>query len=337
MGDSAVKGSPVVKRALIALLCLTLIVALWGLGQKFLGEPSDEPSSGEATTATPVHVEDSGTLEIPGESVLGSSSFPVNGDRKYLVQLSITAEKPEDSPGRATYMGYTLSCASDGDRAGTVSVGGTQNLVNGEAVTLETAALLPGTDDTEYRCRVVVANRYDDVASVGSEIPLSLQWTATPVGTESTSIDLDRELPRTVEPGETVELYEGRALPEPSGENHVAVIAHLHSTTCTIVNGSREGGRAWCDEETLDEAGSTAEYRVEVEQPNGPSTCRTSRSYDVHIDGLVHHYVASLTRELRQEASCGGPITARVTVHNEGPAPLVLHRQNSEIIVAYTL
>ncbi|MGO1228896.1 MAG: hypothetical protein ACTMH5_18895 [Brachybacterium sp.] len=326
------------RRTLIALLCVALIIALWGIGQKLMSENSDETSDREAeTTSTPVQVEDSGTLEIPGERVLGSSSFPVEADREYLVQLSIVAEKPEESPGRATYFGYTLSCASDGDDAGTVSVGGTQNLVNGEAVTLEAAALLPGTDDTEYRCRVVVANPYEGVASAGSEILLSLELTATPVGTESTSVDLDRELPRTVEPGETVELYEGQALPEPGSGNSVAVIAHLHSTTCTIVNGSREDGRAWCDEGSLDKAGSTAVYRIDLEQSNGPSTCGSSASYDVHIENLVHHYVASLTQELGQESDCEGPVTARVTVHNAGPAPLVLHRQNSEIIVLYPL
>src|SRR5699024_30544 len=236
-----------------------------------------------------------------------------------------------------TYMGYTLSCASDGDDAKTVSVGGTQNLVNGEAVTLEAAALIPGAEDTEYRCRAVVANRYDGVASAGSEIPLSLEWTATPVDTKSTSVDLDQELPRTVEPDETVELYEERDLPEPARGSSITVIAHLHSTTCTIVNGSREDGRAWCDEESLDEAGSTAEYRIDVAQDDGPRSCESSASHDVHIESLVHHYVASLKQELGREAECEGPVTARVAVHNAGPAPLVLHRQNSELIVVYPL
>lgn len=325
------------RKVLIALSCVALLIAFWALGQRPTVLPGDEPTGRDATAESPVHVEDSATLEIPGDAVLGSSSFSVNPDHKYLVQLSLMVEKPEDSPGSATYLGYTLSCASDLDDEEGVSVGGTQNLVNGQPVTLEASALLPETQGAGYRCRVVVANPYEHVASVGSEIRVSLQWTATAVGSESVSIDLDRMLPRAIEPGESVELVSRTALPEPEDGGQVAVIAHIHSTTCTIVNGSREDGRAWCDEGSLDEAGSEVIYRIDVEQRYGPSTCVASKSYGVHIDGLVHHYVASLAEELGPDSDCEGGIAARITVHNEGPAPLVAHRQNTEVIVVYEL
>lgn len=330
-------SSPAVRRVLIALLCVVLLIALWGLSKTYLDNPDGDSGGGRPPNELPTHVEDSGTLEIPGESVLGASSFPVTTDRKYLVQLSLAVEKPEDSPGRATYVGYTLSCVSDRDGAETVSVGGTQNLVNGVPTTLKAAALLPGAHGAEYGCRAVVANPYEDVASVGSRISISLEWTATPVGPESTSIDLDSMLPRSVEPGESVELYHGQALAEPEDESRLAVLANIHSTTCTHMSGSREDGRAWCEEGTLDESGSAAVYRIDVEQPDGSSACKASRTYDVHIDGLVHHYVASLTQELRQSAECRGRVETRLAVQNNGPAPLVLHRQNSEIILVYTL
>lgn len=325
------------RRALLALLCAALLIALWALGQGFKFLPDSGPTGGTVTTEAPVQVEDSAILEIPGKTVLGSSSFSVKPDRKYLVQLLLMVEKPKDSPGRATYLGYTLSCVSDHDDGEGTSVGGTQNLVNGQPVTLEASALLRGAQGAEYSCRVVVANPYDHVASVGSEIRVSLKWTATAVGSESVSVDLDRMLPRAIEPGDSVELFNRTGLPEPANGGEVAVIAHIHSTTCTIVNGSREDGRAWCDEGSLDEGGSTAVYRIELEQNYGPNKCLASKSYDVHIDGLVHHYVASLAQDLSRDSDCGGEIAARVMVRNEGPAALVAHRQNTEVIVVYKL
>lgn len=323
------------------LIAVPVIVVIAVLGFRFLGvqdpDPDPvEPTLEELSDADEVRSEQSATLEIPGRATLEPSKFPVAGaDQKYLVELSIHAEKPEDSPGRATYFGYNLICRLGGGDSRTFSVGGTENLVNGRAVTLSAAALLPGADEGEYSCHALVANEYEGIASTGSKVPFTAVWTATPVLADSEWVNVDEMLPAIVEPGESVDLHRGQIPIQGDGREQLKVIVNAHSTTCTTVSGSREDGRAWCDEETLDDGGSEAELLVSLERSGDSTSCSSEARHAAHIDGLTHHYVASVEHELARDPRCEGAVDLRVSVRNDGPAPLVLHRQNTEILIVH--
>ena len=115
-------------------------------------------------------------------------------------------------------------------------------------------------------------------------------------------------------------------------------LTSLHLTTCTIVNGSREDGRAWCAKDELDEAGSTvnAEMRAELVDAGG-AVCGdlgTAATGPDHIDLYRHHRLLSLElTEVLPESPCGETVRVTVNVHNHGPAPLVVHRSNSSLAV----
>lgn len=324
------------KSVFIAALVVVVIAVL---GFRFLGVQDPMPNSAEPTPEEPsgsdeVRSEQSGMLEIPGRVTLEPTTFPAAGaHQKYLVELSIHAEKPEDSPGRATYFGYNLICRLGNGDSRTISVGGTQNLVNGKAVTVGATALLPGADDSEYSCHALVANEYDGIASTGSKVPFTAVWTVTPVLEASEWVNVDEKLPAVVEPGETFDLYSGQIPIQGGSQEQLTVIVNAHSTTCTTVSGSREDGHAWCDEETLDDEGSEAELLVGLERAGDSTSCSSEVRHAAQIDGLVHHYVASVVHELATDPRCDGAVRLRVSVRNEGPAPLVLHRQNTEILI----
>lgn len=326
------------KNLLIAALVVVIIAVL---GFHFVsGRDADpdqaEQTSGDASDTGEVRTEQSGTLEIPGRVTLEPTALPVlDADQKYLIELSIRAEKPEDSPGRATYFGYTLSCGLSDSDSRTISVGGTENLVNGKTATLSAAALLPGAEGGEYSCRAVVANDYEGVASAGSKVPFTAEWTATPVLADSEWVDVDEALPAVVEPGTSVDLYRGHIPLQEDGREETSVIANIHSTTCTTVSGSNEDGRPWCDEATLDDGGSEAEFSIHLGRSGDPTSCSSEVRNVAQIDGLVHHYVASISHELASDPRCEGEVSLRVSVQNDGPAPLVLHRQNTEILIVH--
>ncbi|MEO2097646.1 MAG: hypothetical protein ABGX90_10945 [Brachybacterium sp.] len=109
-------------------------------------------------------------------------------------------------------------------------------------------------------------------------------------------------------------------------------------TTCAIANGSRKDGRAWCAEGALDEEGSitSARIRADLLGTDG-SVCdvlgaeTTARD---RIDLCRHHRLLSL--ELVQDISenpCGSVVRVSARVLNEGPAPLVVHRSNSLLVM----
>lgn len=320
---------PIALLVLIGLIVGLRIVSAWDTEPE-LAERAPRGGS----DSSQVHSKQTGTLEIPGSVALESITLPPLGPgQKYLLELEIRAEKPANSPGRATYFGYNLSCQLQDGTSQTISVGGTENLVNGNPVTLSAAALLPASEDAQYSCRALVANEYEGVASTGSKVPFITEWVATPVRADSEWVSVGDVLPAVVKPGESVDLYRGQVSIPRSGNEDLSVIVNVHSTTCTTVSGSNENGRPWCDERALDAGGSEAEYFLRLERAGDSTSCASEARHETHIDGLVHHYVASLANGLARDPRCRGDADLLVTVANGGPAPLVLHQQNTEILI----
>lgn len=321
----------------LLLLVLALILALTVFrGQ---GEPEQAPSVAATTTLPPYPVApfsrvDDATLTVPEETRFAPGTFWATAGTTYLVTMDLESMKPEGSGGRSMYLGITLSCSPQAGGPG-ISVGGTQNMLTGEMTTYRNQGLISVPEDGAIDCSIKASAPYDDVASDGTTFGIDASWHAEPV--HGAAIDAAEEgLPRTIA-DDTGEVVMTADLPLDTGGGELQALTSLHLTTCTIVNGSREDDRAWCSEDDLDEAGSTARVELLAELIDADGTVcdvlGTETTDSDHIDLYRHHRLLSLElTEGLPEDPCGETVRVSASVHNEGPAPLVVHRSNSSLI-----
>lgn len=277
------------------------------------------------------------TLTVPTETRFAPDTFWAEADATYLVTMDLENMKPEGSGGRSMYLGVTLSCSPQAGGPG-ISVGGTQNMLTGEMTTYRNQRIISVPEDGAIDCSIKASAPYDDVASNGTTFQVDASWRAGPVSGEARASS-EEGLPRTVTAG-TEEAVMAVDLPlDQEGGDALRVLTTLHLTTCTIVNGSREDDRAWCSEGDLDEEGSTVSVtqRAELVDADGVvcEALETETTAPDHIDLYRHHRLVSL--ELVgtvPEAPCGSTVRLTVGVHNDGPAPVVVHRSNSSLIAA---
>src|SRR5699024_12112915 len=143
----------------------------------------------------------------------------------------------------------------------------------------------------------------------------------------------DQLLPTVIATGEDEEILTVDLAVESPGVE-LDALSSLHLTTCTIVNGSREDDKAWCDEDDLDEAGSTTTLRGRMDLIDADgAVCDEIADEELpadHIDLYRHHRLLSVMLEATApEQPCGQTVRVAISVQNDGPAPLVVHRSNS--------
>src|SRR5699024_10037055 len=125
-------------------------------------------------------VETSERLTVPEPLRLEPRTFTAHAGQSYLLKFEIATVKPEGSPGAAMYFGANLACGSSSTGT-TRSIGGTQNLVTGERVTLSNQFIL-SVDATENQaCRVVLSSPNESAAAVGTTVDVDVRWTMTSV------------------------------------------------------------------------------------------------------------------------------------------------------------
>src|SRR5699024_5518864 len=108
-------------------------------------------------------------------------------------------------------------------------------------------------------CSIKLSAPYDDVASDGTTFPVEATWRVARAD-DTAEASTDQVLPTVIAPADEEELLTVDLALESPGDD-LRALSSWHLTTCTIVNGSREDDKAWCDEDALDEAGSTATLR----------------------------------------------------------------------------
>lgn len=303
-------------------------------------QPSQGPSTAPLTPppfpAAPVSTVDDVTPTVPEETRFAQGTFWAEAGASYVVTMDLEGMKPEGSRGRSMYLGVTLSCSPQAGGPG-ISVGGTQNMLTGEETSYRNQGIISMPDDGAIDCRIKASAPYDDVASDGTTFRIDGTWRAEPV--EGDALDaVDDGLPRTIadDSGDVVMSVDLPLHSSYGGEVHARTSLHL--TTCTIINGSREDDRAWCSEDQLDEAGSTVQVELISELIDAEGmvceelgTVATDRD---HIDLYRHHRLLSLELEVTlPEDPCGETVRISASVNNEGPAPLVVHRSNSSLVV----
>lgn len=324
--------------ALAAVLLLITAAVLFAPAEH--GE--DLPGTSERQTSTPVFedapllVQESVTLTVPDTLRMESHAFDARAGSTYLLAFETTTSKPADSPGDAMYFGAGLACG--GPEGGTLrSVGGTQNVRTGEEVTLQNQFLLEIEETGQHSCRLTLNSPNPEAAASGTTAEMTSQWSATLLDDAAFEATAEDRLPRVVDSGERSAAFRYELDLEEVPERRLDLLSTLHLTTCTGTNGSREDGRTWCVEDDVDIEGSTVEatYSAEVLDADG-EVCdsRELATTRTEIVRFTHHRVLPTEHRAREPMStCGDTVRYVVTVVNDGPAPVVIHRSNSTLLV----
>lgn len=298
--------------------------------------PAPAPTTPPPYPEPPMSRTDTDSLLVPEEARFAQGTFWARSGESYLVTFTLEGTKPEESGGRSMYLGVTFSCSPKNGGPG-ITVGGTQNILTGETAQYRNQGLITVPEDGAIDCSISTSAPYDDVASAGATVPISGAWEVEEVSGAAAFASTDG-LPTSVAAGtDSVVLAEDVPFEE-AADGEVRAMTSLHLTTCTGVNGSREDGRLWCDEADLDEAGSTVttSLTAQLVDPGG-EVCgdlgAVSTAPDL-IDMYRHHRLLSLglAEEMPVEP-CGTIVRLAVTVHNDGPAALVVHRSNSSMVI----
>lgn len=299
------------------------------------GGTPDTPAAAEPTEPTPpFSVVDRSPLTLPEQVRFGDGAVALEAGSTYLVRFDLTTVKPESAPGVGMYLNVSFSCQQRGG-AGAGSIGGTENLLPGKPVTYTNQLLLRPTRDGVYRCGVLASAPNDKVAAKGTTVELDASWRVTEVDAVAEQADTARTLPLTLPSGDTTSPLQAR-VPFDDAATLDGLLT-LHVTTCTGVNGSREGGRAWCSDPVIDERGNTMTVTLRTELLDGHGkACAVvdETTQRVRIDKWVHHDLIPMRVQAGLPARpCGEMARTTVTVHNEGPAAVVLHEANSSLIM----
>lgn len=309
------------------------------LSESTANPPSKAPTAPGPTLVTapepPYSVTDTASLTLPQERRIAQGTFFLSEGTTYLVQFDLSTVKAEDAPGVGMYLGATFSCRPAGGGPGGV-IGGTENLLPGEPVTFTNQFLLSPQRSGEYTCSLLVSAPYDDVAAAGTTIELKASWGVGPVTSRARETASTERLPMTVASGSREFAFSELVSGSGFEEDQLRILASLHVTTCTGVNGSREQGKAWCAGKDIDETGNTftAESRLDVVGVDG-AICGTLdvEKHEVEIDKWRHHQLLHLDRKVAVPAGlCGSRLRVSVVVDNQGPAAIVVHGQNSSLV-----
>lgn len=324
--------------ALVLLVIAALVVGVVGLA----GRDGDEPSAAPTAPSTPppfptapYAVADGASLTVPEETRFAQGTFWAEAGAEYVVTMDLRSTKPEGSGGRSMYLGVTLSCSPQAGGPG-ISAGGTQNMLTGEETSYRNQGLISVDEAGGVDCSIKLSAPYDDVASDGTTFPVEATWEVRRVEAAAEA-QTESVLPRTIAAGATEDVLTAE-LPVDEAGDGVEALSSLHLTACTIVNGSREDGRAWCPENALDEAGSTATLQLRAELlDEGGAVCTEFGAETTpadHIDLYRHHRLLSIgLAATMPEQPCGKTVRVVARVTNDGPAPLVVHRTNSTLLV----
>lgn len=296
-------------------------------------EPAPAPEPGSTEPAPPYSVVDRSPLTLPEKVRFADGSVALKAGSTYLVRFALTTVKPESAPGVGMYLNVSFSCQQSGG-TGFGSIGGTENLLPGKPVTYTNQLLLRPARDGVYRCGVLASAPNDKVAAKGTRVGLDASWRVTEVDAAAAQADSSRTLPLTLPSGGTASPLQAQVpLDDPATLDGLLT---LHVTTCTGVNGSREGGRTWCSDPVIDGRGNTmtVQLRTELLDAHGRACAvLDEQTRRVRIDKWLHHDLVPLHLHAAiPPQPCGVTARTTLTVRNAGPAAVVLHAANSSLI-----
>lgn len=290
----------------------------------------------------PVQDSDSSSAEVtlPADERVGSVEFEAEEGSRMVVSLDVDAMLDASTAElRGAYTVVGVTCTGLEDSSSSDSMSGTQNLLYQEATTLRTQFVYTAQSEGAQRCNASfrVPNWDPDFGDATADVDSRLTVTEAQDGvieeavpTSQSPIVPDAEgavtsIDETVEIDQELEWLE--------------FVSTAHLTTCTIENGSRDQtDENLCTPDMLDERGSTVDVTSSVEVLDDGEVCRRFEVKDIsaHISHQVHHKLlgASPVRIQLPDGLCGSSIRMVQTIDNEGPAPVVVHRGSSNIVVS---
>ena len=299
------------------------------------------PSDGGADTAgtVPFSSVEKMSMRFPSEKRTRSRSFDVEAGKTYLLRFDVSTEKPADSPGNGFMLGVRLEC-TDEQGAQVATTGGTQNLLTGEPVTFANQVVLTPSRSGVYSCSVLANAPDADLAAKGTAFALDVTWKVTePVGV-ALPTKTSTQLPAVIPSGATRQIFAQDVPIASLSQRRLDVLTSLYLTTCTGPGGSTEDGTQWCTEDHIDPTGShyRFEVRFDVIGADG-KVCGTidSGRRTEYLDTYRHHELYHVEKSVMVPTElCGETIRASVSVRNDGPAGLLVHRQNTSMVTMET-
>lgn len=298
--------------------------------------PAGQPASSELAPEKPLEIVDTTTFTVPDTLRMDSGAFDAEVGDTYLLQFEATASKPAGSAGDAMYFGANLACG--GPEGGTLrSVGGTQNIRTGEQVTIRNQFLLTAEDSGSHACRLSLNSPNEDAAASGTEVTVDTHWSATQLDETALEVPAGERLPRVVDEGERAAAFRVEIDLDDLPGRELDLVGTLHLTTCTGTNGSREDGTTWCAKDDVDIDGSVVDvtYRTDVLDSSGEVCASTADATTrARIVRFTHHRMLHVDHPASAPLStCGDTVRVVVAVRNAGPAPVVVHRSTSTLLL----
>lgn len=280
------------------------------------------------------------TLDLPADERLVSVEFDAQEGDSAVVTLAMDAEL-ESTRGqrRAAYTVTGIACSSVSGGEESTARTGTENLEHGSARELNLSLVYDIEHTGAQRCNanIRVPNWDDDWASATMDVDTTLRVQQQEDSQDGEAL-VESEEPIVLSRDEQVTAIDSVVdLPQGGAGTQLAATSHL--TTCTIENGSKDQTEDnLCTPEILDERGSTVAVNSYAEVLDDGEVCdRVEIQEDSErISDTVHHKLLGtpLTGPGALQNPCGDQIRLVQTVENSGPAPVVVHRNSSNIVVS---
>lgn len=326
------------RKPLLVVAALLAAIALIALAVSITStRPSGDEESRETVQS------ETGTLSqhLPADEIVQSIDFQASsGDMRLITFNAEVLFDVHEGDLSAVYVVVGISCTPLTGNTETSSVSATENLLHNDERNIGVNFLYTASRDGGQRCnaRFRTPNWNPDKAS--SSIDMSTTLEVSPTGHRVSSAAAQAEDPIIIKAGEDVEILRG-SLPLARHPGEVLSAATVHATSCTITNGSKDGTHHnLCTQDMVNRAGSEVTVEATAWGLENGNVCATQSIIreKIEVGYRMHHVLFSTESHVvvHEPSRCGDSMGYSVTVKNQGPAPLLVHRGTSSMSLLQT-
>ncbi|WP_178945240.1 hypothetical protein [Kocuria sp. TGY1127_2] len=283
-------------------------------------------------------MEDNGTIKVPGKFTSKDLRFKAQPHKQHWVSIEMKAEMPL-SKAKAAFLKGTATCHDDTGHQ-VFRKQATENILQNDSAVFDLDGVLNTGDYAgTISCELAVEAPSGEAAARGVEVSASTYLAVSDPLAQGKDVRSTKALPQTLGSGSSRTLYqETDSIPQ--GSRHMQVSLVLQTTSCTIVNGSRDPNASGplCNRSLLDKGGSQLRTVIngQVLDAQGRICSQLkSISADHKVTYDQHHFVLSLGSSDTGIPSCGKSVRFSVKIVNEGPAGAVIHSEGTSMSLAF--